>query len=191
MPGISSLGKGSKLYFLIMKAFEAAGVTPQIHSFHEQILCLLNTVILGNFVGFCLASPAAIFESSCADWGWFCGNLIRRSSFHKAFSTPKNTPSPRPPMSLSRSPKPWKGSPSPCDRSFLRTDSKALLQRLCWRGLSPVGRGFYLCITTAYFATRASARASMAVRLPSLRAERMVTMGSTIFRCPSASPGTP
>ena len=27
-------------------------------------------------------------------------------------------------MSLSRSPKPWKGSPPPCDRSFLRTDRK-------------------------------------------------------------------
>ena len=45
-----------------MKAFEAAGVTPQIHSFHEQILCMLNTVILGNFVGFVCVSGSYIRE---------------------------------------------------------------------------------------------------------------------------------
>lgn len=59
---ISSLGKSSKVYFLIMRAFEEAGVTPQIHSFHEQILCLLNTVILGNFVGFVCVSGSYIRE---------------------------------------------------------------------------------------------------------------------------------
>lgn len=59
---ISSLGKNFKVYFLIMKAFEEAGVTPQIHSFHEQILCMLNTVILGNFVGFVCVSGTYIRE---------------------------------------------------------------------------------------------------------------------------------
>ena len=49
---IASPGKNSGTYYELMKQFEKDCIIPNIHSFHEQILSMLNTVILGNFVGF-------------------------------------------------------------------------------------------------------------------------------------------
>lgn len=57
---ISFLGKNSKVYLELTKAMAKAGISPKIHSFHEQILCMLNTVILGNFVGFICVSDTYI-----------------------------------------------------------------------------------------------------------------------------------
>lgn len=42
----------------VMERVEEAGIVPRIHSSHNQIFCMLNTIKMGNYIGFLNASDA-------------------------------------------------------------------------------------------------------------------------------------